>query len=122
MRRLLAFAAITEALTGAALLAAPAVVCKLLLGAETVGTGTVAARVAGIALLGLGVACWPGGGNRGRPPFAAFAAMLIYNLLVAAYLGAVAVQAETVGPLLWPVAVYHAALVAPMAVGLRREK
>jgi hypothetical protein len=116
MRRLLAFAAITEALTGAGLLAAPALVCKLLLGAETTGPGTVAARVAGIALLGLGVACWPGRDTR-----SAFAAMLVYNLLVAVYLGAVALQGGTVGPLLWPVVVYHAAMVVPMVIALRRS-
>lgn len=115
MRRLLAFAAITEALTGAALLAAPAVVCRLLFGAETVGTGTVVARVTGIALLALGVACWPGRDTR-----AAFAAMVVYNLLVAVCFTAVALGGTTVGPLLWPVAVYHALLVVPMCLGLKR--
>jgi len=49
----------------------------LLLGEEFVGVAVAVARVAGIALIGLGVACWPG------PPIVG---MLIYGAAVALYL------------------------------------
>ena len=60
MTRVLTVAAIAEALTGAALLAAPSMVSQLLLGSGLAGVAVPVARVAGIALIGLGIACWPG--------------------------------------------------------------
>nr|MCU0921637.1 hypothetical protein [Burkholderiaceae bacterium] len=77
MRALLTLAAVGEAATGIALLAAPALVGKLLLGGELTGDAAMVARVAGIALVGLGVACWPGPPQLG---------MLIYSTAVAVYL------------------------------------
>ena len=49
-----------EAATGVALLIVPSLVGQLLLGEELTGVAVPVARVAGIALIGLGVACWPG--------------------------------------------------------------
>jgi hypothetical protein len=60
MRRVLVIAAVSEAATGAALLLAPSLVGQLLLGTELAGIAVTVARVAGIALVALGVACWPG--------------------------------------------------------------
>ena len=60
MKRLLMLAALGEAGTGLALLLVPALVGRLLLGTELVGVAVPVARVAGIALLALGLACWPG--------------------------------------------------------------
>ena len=54
------FAAVGEAATGLALLIVPSLVGQLLLGAELTGVAMPVARVAGIALIALGVACWPG--------------------------------------------------------------
>lgn len=68
---------IAEAATGLALLLAPSLVGRLLLGEEFVGVAVAVARVADIALIGLGVACWPG------PPIVG---MLIYGAAVALYL------------------------------------
>ena len=42
------------------LLAWPPIVVRLLFGAEIGGVGVIMSRLAGIALIGLGVACWPG--------------------------------------------------------------
>jgi len=58
MRRLLTLTALIETPTGLALLAVPTVVVRLLLGAEVSGPSITLGRVAGIALLALGVACW----------------------------------------------------------------
>ena len=60
MKKLLIFTGVAEAATGVALMVAPALVGRLLLGAELAGVSVVVARVAGIALLALGVGCWPG--------------------------------------------------------------
>ena len=73
----LAVAAAAEAATGLAFLAAPSTVGRLLLGAEIGGAGVPAARVAGIALIALAIACW-----RGSP----LQAMLFYNAAATLYL------------------------------------
>ena len=73
----LIFAAVGEAATGLALLIVPSLVGQLLLGEELTGIAIPVARVAGIALIALGIACWPG------PPLVG---MLIYSAVVALYL------------------------------------
>jgi hypothetical protein len=70
MRRVLVFAAVSEAATGLALVLAPSLVGQLLFGTELTGIAVTVARVTGIALIALGVACWPG------PPLAG---MLAYS-------------------------------------------
>jgi len=101
MKKLLIFTGVAEAAAGAALLVAPALVVHLLLGAELAGVSVVVARVAGIALLALGVGCWPGPASLG---------MLTYNTLATVYLACLAIRGEWVGPLLWPAVVLHAVI------------
>jgi hypothetical protein len=60
MKNALAFAAVAEAATGLGLLIVPSLVAQLLLGEQLTGVAIPVARVAGIALIGLGIACWPG--------------------------------------------------------------
>ncbi len=83
--KILAFAAVVEVGTGLALLIAPAIVVALLLGAEVSAEGTLLGRGFGIALLALGLACWPGR-QRAESGSPAFRVMLIYNVLIALYL------------------------------------
>ena len=66
MNKPLAFAALAEAATGVALIVVPALVARLLLGAELSGVAVVVGRVAGISLLSLGFACWQGQEPRAR--------------------------------------------------------
>ena len=99
MRGVLAFAAIGEAATGLALVVAPSLVAQLLLGEELSGVATPVARVAGIALIALGTACWPG-----RSPFPA---MLIYSGAVTLYLAYLGFAGDFRGVLLWPAVVLH---------------
>ena len=103
---LLALAAIAEVATGLALLVAPALVGRLLLGAELTGVAVPVARVLGIALIALGVACWPG---------PALLGMLTYGVLVTLYLLYLGIRSEWVGPLLWPAVVLHAVLTLLLA-------
>ena len=104
---LLAVAAVSEAATGLALLAYPPIVVRLLFGAEIIGAGAIMmSRLAGIALIGLGVACWPSG-SASQP----LCGMVIYGALAALYLVYVGVSAQGAGVLLWPAIVIHAILI-----------
>jgi hypothetical protein len=103
MRRVLVLAAVAEAATGVALLIAPSLVGQLLFGAELTGVAVTVARVAGIALIGLGVACWPG------PPRIG---MVTYGAVVTLYLGYVGLAGGPAGILLWPAVVVHVVLTA----------
>jgi hypothetical protein len=77
MRKVLIFAAFAEAITGLALLIVPSLVGRLLLGEELTRIAIPVARVTGIALIALAVACWPG------PPLLG---MLTYSTVIALYL------------------------------------
>lgn len=76
-QQVLIFAAVAEVATGLALLIVPSLVGQLLLGEELTGVAILVTRVAGIALVALSIACWPG------PPLVG---MLIYSAGVALYL------------------------------------
>ena len=106
MNKLLTLAAVAEATTGLALLVVPALVGRLLLGAELTGVSIPVARVAGIALIALGIACLPG---------LALLGMLTYSALAMAYLAYVGIGGEWAGPLLWPAVVLHAVLTLLLA-------
>ena len=106
MKKLLPLAAAVEVATGLALLVVPLLVGRLLLGAELAGVSIPVARVAGIALIALGIGCWPGPGMVG---------MLIYSVLTTFYLLYLGIRGEWVGPLLWPTVVIHAVLTGLLA-------
>lgn len=112
LKRLLAIAAAGEVLTGIALLASPALVARLLLGAEVTGVGLAIARVTGIALFALGVGCWPGPAAKG---------MLTYGVLVTSYLAYLGIRGEWAGPLLWPAVAVHALLTVALGRVLWRK-
>jgi hypothetical protein len=103
MKNALAFAAIGEAATGLALLIAPSLVGQLLLGEQLTGVAIPVARVSGIALIGLAVACWPG---------LPLVGMLTYSASVTLYLAYLGFAGGSTGVLLWPVVVLHAILTA----------
>ena len=100
--RLLALTAVLELATGLALLVVPSLVSRLLFGAELTGVSVPVARVTGIALIGLGIACWPN--------WTALCGMLTYGTLVAPYLAYLGVAGEFSGILLWPAVALHAVL------------
>jgi hypothetical protein len=74
---LLSVAAVIEATTGIALIISPQTVTSLLLGADLAVAGIAVGRVAGIALLSLGLGCWLS--RRDLNKTAALAAMLSYK-------------------------------------------
>jgi len=94
-------AAVGEIATGLALLVVPSLVGQLLLGEGLAGVAIPVARVAGIALIALGIACWPGSPLVG---------MLIYSAAVALYLAYLGVAGGSAGVLLWPAVALHVVL------------
>jgi hypothetical protein len=101
MKKALNFAAAGEAATGLALLAVPSLVGRLLLGEELTGAALPVARVAGLALMALALACWPG------PPLLG---MLSYSVSVTLYLACLGVAGGATGILLWPAVALHVVL------------
>lgn len=113
MKRVLILAAVGEAATGLALLIVPSLVGRLLLGEELTGIAIPVARVAGIALIALGVACWPG------PPLVG---MLTYSVAVTLYLAYVGFAGALTGILLWPAVTLHLILTALLTRVSTRNK
>ena len=113
MRPALVFAAIGETMTGLALLLFPSWIGYLLFGVELAGIGAIAARVAGIALIALGVACWPNTQLIG---------MVTYSAAVALYLAWIGLTGSSAGILLWPVVVLHVIMTALLMRGLPGDR
>jgi hypothetical protein len=101
-KTLLTGAAVAEAATGLALVVFPALVARLLIGAQLAGAGVVMSRVGGLTLIALGVGCWPGS--------TAANGMLTYSTLMTLYMVFLGLGREWVGPLLWPAMVAHGVL------------
>jgi hypothetical protein len=85
----------------------------LLLGEELAGVAIPVARVAGIALIALGIACWPGTPRAG---------MLTYSAGVTLYLAFVGLSGGLAGVLLWPAVVLHVILTTVLIRESTHEK
>ena len=66
---------------------------------ELSGVAIPVAQVTGIALIGLGIACWPG---------TPLVGMLSYSALVTLYLAYIGFGGSFAGTLLWPAVALHA--------------
>lgn len=115
-RNLLHVSTAVEIATGLLLILAPGLLCRLLLGVEAAGEVALLARLFGVTLICLGVACRPG-----REPVAprSAVAMLLYNALIALFLAGVGLgfgPAPNGGVLLWPAVAVHAAIAALLAI------
>ena len=101
MKKALTFAAVAEAATGIALLAAPSFVGQLLFGQQFTGVAIPAARVTGIALIALAIACCPG---------PALTGMVAYSVAVTLYFAYLGLAGVFTGVFLWPAVIVHAVL------------
>jgi hypothetical protein len=122
MRNLLVVTAWLEAVTGAGLIVSPVAPASLLLGV-TVDTpvGLVLARLAGAALLALGVACWLARDDgRSVAVRGLVIAMVAYNLAAATLLvyAGLGLKLSAIG--LWPTALLHLALAGWCVVCVRQ--
>ena len=113
MKQVLVIAAIAEAGTGLALLIMPAVVGRFLLGEALTGIAVPVARVAGMALIALAIACWPA---------TPLVGMLTYSAAAALYLAYLGVAGGSSGLLLWPAVGLHVILTALLARSLMTDK
>ena len=116
---ILGFAAIAEVGTGLLLVIDPVIVVWLLMGVDVAGVGILLGRCFGIALIALGLACWPSG-PRAPIKSPAFRAMLTYNALIALYLAYLRVVGHQGGLFLWPAVLLHA-LVALLLIWMWRR-
>jgi hypothetical protein len=110
VKKTLVIAAVIEAATGLALLIVPSLLGQLLFGAELTAIAVIPMRVAGIVLVSLAVACWPG---------TPLVGMLTYSAIVTLYLAYAGFIGGFAGILLWPVVVVHVALTALLARALK---
>jgi hypothetical protein len=115
-RNVVLFSLVAEGATGLAAILAPGLVAQLLLGSDVAGAGIAFGRLAGMALLALVIACWPRGES---VPRNALAAILAYNLLVAAYLAYLGIAHRPTGILLWPAVAEHAVVSLLLALRMR---
>lgn len=116
MKKLLILASVFEGLVGLILFVYPLLAIRLLFNSEIAGAGMSVGRIAGIAPIALGVACWPGGNMR-----RAFFGMLIYGVLVMLYLIYAGLNLGA-GILLWPSIATHALLSALLVWAWRMGK
>jgi riboflavin transporter FmnP len=112
MKYLLGLTAIFESATGLALLLAPALLASLLFGVGLdAPIGLVVARIAGAALLALGVACWVArDADRSRSVLGLVAALLLYNVAATVVLIHAGIGMKLSGVALWPAVMAHVAL------------
>jgi hypothetical protein len=104
--------AIAEAGTGLLILSCPSVPVEVLLGIKDVSPEvTICARIAGAALLGIGVACWIGRSDtHSSAQLGLLTGALIYDLAAAAILAYAGLILSMVGIILWPAVMLHGGL------------
>jgi len=122
MNLLLKLTAIIEAATGLGLIAVPAIVVRLLLAAEISGATIPLGRVAGVALLALGVASWLASyDEQSCAARGLLSAMVLYNFGATLILAMAGIGSGFVGIALWPAVVLHAAMTIWCITSLLRK-
>jgi hypothetical protein len=111
---LLSVMGVLEAATGLVLLVAPSLLVELLLGAPPgTSAGMTVSRVAGAAVLALGVACWLARGEAANGAAnGLIAAMLLYNVGAVVILVLAWISPGLSGIAFWPAVLGHAVLAA----------
>jgi len=123
-RTLLVVTAAIEAAIGVALALSPSVPVSLLLGASLDSPGgLVIGRVAGAALLSLGLGCWLARNDeQSRAARGLIGAMLLYNAAAVSVLVYAGIGLGLSGIGLWPAVILHAALAIWCIACLRNKR
>jgi hypothetical protein len=112
MKKLLITTALIESATGLILVSFPSVVAALLFGSSLDSpVALTVARVAGVALISLGTACWLARNDKqGKAVKGLVTAMTVYNIgvIIAFIYGAIILGLSGIG--LWPVVLVHLAM------------
>jgi hypothetical protein len=120
-RQLLTIATVAECLAGLALMVTPDAIVRLLLGAEPGEVGLMIARIAGVALLALGIACWGARASSGDAARAStLRAITVYNAGVGLLLIAFVATGKAYGVAVWIVGLLHLALAVAFAASAWR--
>ena len=109
-----------EIIVGASFFFALDAQSQFLFGRTSEGTGVLFARLAGIGLIGLGLACMPS--NLGGTRHVAVRSLLLFNILATIFFVWVAVATTFRGVGLWPVVIVHAVIAVALALSLRKER
>jgi hypothetical protein len=119
-RQLLTIAAVVECLAGLAFVLAPDATIALLLGPEPDSAGRLIGRVAGVALLALGISCWGARVDPGGPArWGTLWAITLYNAGAGFLLVAFAATGQARGVAALSAGVLHLGLAAAFATRLR---
>jgi len=123
MKNLLTLEAVIEVGAGLGMVVLPSLLVTLLLGSSLdTPVALTVARVAGVALLALGIACWLARHDgQSRAARGLLGAMVVYNagvFMVLAYAG-IALGLPSIG--LWPVVVAHAPMTVWCVMGPRNK-
>ena len=116
-RTVVLLAACVEIIVGASFVLATNGQSQFVFGATTEGTGALFARLAGIGLIGLGLACLPS--NVAGTQRVAVRGLFIFNVLATIFFAWVGVATTFRGVMLWPVVILHALLAIVLALVLR---
>jgi hypothetical protein len=124
MRTLLIVTALFEAATGFALAVSPSLLVSLLIGSPLdTRPGSAVGRLAGVALLTVGLVCWLARNDQqSRVTAGLVAAMLFYNVAAATLLAYARIGLGLSGMGLWPAVALHTALALWCIACLRTSK
>jgi hypothetical protein len=120
MKNLLTLEGVFEVGVGLAMVVLPSLLATLLLGSPLdTPVALTFARVAGVALVALGIACWLARHDgQSRAARGLLGAMVVYNAGVFMVLSYAGVASGLSGIGLWPVVVVHAAMTVWCVMGL----
>jgi hypothetical protein len=124
MKMLLIATAFIEVSAGLALLLLPSQATELVFGSPLdTPTALVMGRLAGVALLTLGVACWLGRSeDKGRRGNGLAAAMLLYNAAAVALISYARIGLGLIALVLWPAVLVHAVMAVWCVACLRSKR
>jgi hypothetical protein len=120
-RSLLVLASLLEYPVGLALLIVPVQTISFLFGAAPGDAGSATGRIAGVALLALGLGCWKARLDPGGPALAGtLSAITFYNFGAGVVLAGLVIAGKAGGVVLLSVALLHLALGLMFAYSLFR--
>ena len=124
MKNLFIITGIFESLTGIFLLISPSLPVSILFDSPVdTTTGLLVGRVAGAALLSLGVACWLARNDeKSRAATGIIIAMLLYNITALAVLIYAGLIVHRSGMGLWPAVAIHVLLIAGCIISIKEKK